>query len=179
MKPADANQLTAHIDFLPTLAEIAGVPLDVKTAAQIEGRSLVPLLENSAASWPSRTLFTHLGRWAKDSSPETGKYVNCSVRTKEFHLVSISKQNKPEWMLFDLKNDFGEANDVSAQNGAVFEEMKAAYEKWWPSVVPTMVNETAPLAVENPFWTLYRSQFGSLPPAESAGSQKRRSQDDK
>ena len=179
LKPADANQLTAHIDFLPTLAEIAGVPLDAKTAGQVEGRSLVPLLENPASAWPARTLFTHLGRWAKDSSPETGKYMNCSVRTKEFHLVNTSKQNKPEWMLFDLRNDFGEANDVAAQNGVVLEEMKAAYEKWWPAVVPMMVNETTPLAAENPFWTLYRKQFGSLPPPESEASQKRRARDDK
>jgi len=42
-----------------------------------------------------------------------------------------------------------------------------------------MVNETAPLAAENPFWTLYRKQFGSLPPPEPEASQKRRARDDK
>jgi len=179
LKPADAKQLTSHIDFLPTLAEIAGVPSDAKIAAQIEGRSLVPLLENPASEWPARSLFTHVGRWEKDSSPETGKYINCSVRTKDFHLVNTSRKNKPEWMLFDLRSDFGETNDVAALNGAVFEEMKDAYEKWWRAVVPMMVNETTPLAAENPFWTLYRKQFGALPPPESEASQKRRARDDK
>jgi arylsulfatase len=179
LMPGDAAQLTAHIDFLPTLAEIAGARIDAKAGRQIEGRSLVPLLENPHAEWSDRTLFTHVGRWEKDVSPETGKYVNCGVRTKDFHLVNTSRKNEPKWMLFDVRNDYAEEHDAAAQNPAVVAEMKDAYEKWWASVVPMMVNETAPLAEENPFWTLYRSQFGNLPPAGSAADQKRRAQDDK
>jgi arylsulfatase len=163
LAPADAKPLTAHIDFLPTLAEIAGAALDSRLAAQIEGRSLVPLLENPSSSWPERTLFTHVGRWEKDAAPESGKYSNCSVRTPDFHLVNASRKNEPAWMLFDLRNDYAEAHDVSAQHGDVVAGMKAAYEAWWASVVPMMVNESAPLAAENPFWTLYQRQFGSLP----------------
>ncbi|MCE9519387.1 MAG: sulfatase-like hydrolase/transferase [Verrucomicrobia bacterium] len=163
LKPADCTKLTAHIDFFSTIAEIAGATLPDKAMKQIEGRSLVPLLENPATVWPSRTLFTHVGRWAKDAPPETGKYVNCSVRTADYHLVSISKKNQPEWMLFNLRNDHGEQNDIAAQNPQVVGEMQGAYEEWWQSVVPMLVNEKAPLAAENPFWTLYKKQFGSLP----------------
>jgi hypothetical protein len=36
---------------------------------QIEGRSLVPLLENPGADWPDRLLFTHQGRWPKFADP--------------------------------------------------------------------------------------------------------------
>jgi hypothetical protein len=37
-----------------------------------------------------------------------------------------------------------------------------------------MVNETAPLLGENPFWTLYKKQFGNLPAmAETSAKQKR------
>lgn len=179
LTPGDASQLTAHIDFLPTLAEIAGARLEAKTGAQIEGRSLVPLLENTGAKWPERTLFTHVGRWEKDVSPETGKYVNCSVRTKDFHLVNTSRKNEQAWMLFDVRNDYSEEHDVAAQNAGVVLEMKTAYENWWASVTPMMVNEAAPLAPENPFWTLYRKQFGALPPPESEADQKRRARGDK
>ena len=175
LKPADVTKLAAHIDYFPTIAEIAGAKIDARAAKQIEGRSLVRLLENPAAAWPTRTLFTHVGRWAKDVSPETGKFVNCSVRTPEYHLVSVSKENKPEWMLFDLRNDYGEKNDLAAQNPKVVAEMKAAYDAWWQSAVPLMVNENAPLLAENPFWTLYKKQFGSLPPMadEPAAKQKK------
>ena len=66
-------------------------------------------------------------------------------------------------MLFDLHTDYGEQHDIAAQNPQVVAEMNGAFEKWWASVLPMMVNEKVPLAAENPFWTLYRKQFGSLP----------------
>jgi arylsulfatase len=123
LSPADAPQLAAHIDFLPTLAEIAGARLEGKAAEQIEGRSLVRLLENPGSEWPERTLFTHVGRWEKGLSPEVGKYANCSVRTKDFHLVHTARKNEPAWMLFDLRSDYAEAHDVAAEQAAVVEKM--------------------------------------------------------
>ncbi len=178
LKPADCKALSAHLDFFPTIAEIAGAKLNDQTQKQIEGRSLVPLLNKPDAAWPSRTLFTHVGRWAKEASPETGKYVNCSVRTVDYQLVSISKKNQPEWMLFDLRSDYGEQHDIAAQNPQIVAEMQGAFEEWWLSVVPMMVNEKAPLPAENPFWTLYKKQFGSLPPPVDAADEKRRARDD-
>ena len=163
LKPADVTKLTAHLDFLPTLAELAGAKLDEKVAKQSEGRSLVPLLENPAAAWPSRTLFTHVGRWEKGQPPETGKYVKCSVRTPEYHLVSAEKGAQPAWMLFDVRTDYGEKQDIAAQHAEIVAEMSGAYEKWWASVVPMMVNENVPLAPANPFATLYKKQFGTAP----------------
>lgn len=173
LRPADCGALTAHVDFFRTIAAIAGARLDEKAEKQAEGRSLVPLLENPQAVWPSRFLFTHFGRWPKDASPETGKYANCSVRTRDYHLVSVSRRNRPEWMLFNVREDYGEQNDIAARNPEVVAEMQGAYEEWWASVVPMMVNETAPLAAENPFWTLYRKQFGSLPEIPPVEKKKR------
>ena len=175
LQPADVTKLAAHIDFFPTIAALAGAKLNAQATQQIEGRSLVSLLENPSAPWPTRTLFTHTGRWAKDASPETGKYVNCSVRTPEYHLVSISKENRPDWMLFDLRQDYAEQKDLAAQKPEVVAAMRAAYEAWWQSAVPLMVNETAPLLGENPFWTLYKKQFGNLPAMAETSAKKKRS----
>jgi hypothetical protein len=58
--------------------------------AQIEGRSLVPLLENPAADWPDREIFTHVGRWPKDADPQKYKFTNCSVRTARWQLVNAN-----------------------------------------------------------------------------------------
>ncbi|MBL9177564.1 MAG: arylsulfatase [Verrucomicrobiaceae bacterium] len=88
LTPAPVNQLCAHIDFFPTLAELAGAKLDDKVKAQVEGRSLVPLLENPNAEWADRQIFTHVGRWPKDADPQKYKFTNCSVRTARWHLVS-------------------------------------------------------------------------------------------
>jgi arylsulfatase A-like enzyme len=163
LKPAECKALAAHIDFFPTIAAIAGAKLDAKAEKQVEGRSLVPLLENPAAEWPSRTLFTHVGRWARNAAPETGKYQNCSVRTPDYHLVSTSGKSPPRWMLFDMRADYGEQHDIAAQNPEVVARMQAAHEDWWRSAVPLMVNENVPFPEEASFWMLYKKQFGALP----------------
>ena len=164
LKPAECKALTAHIDFFPTLAAIAGAKLDEKAQKQIEGRSLVPLLENPATEWPARTLFTHVGRWEKGVSPETHKYLNCSVRTPDYHLVSTGKKNgQPTWMLFDVRTDYGEQHDIAEANPQVVAAMQASYEAWWRSAVPLMVNENVPTPAEAPYWSLYKQQYGSLP----------------
>ncbi len=179
LKPADVTSLAAHIDFFPTIAEIAGATLPDKAKKQIDGRSLVPLLEKPDTVWPSRFLFTHVGRWDKGASPETGKYANCSVRTRDYHLVSLGKKNNtPTWMLFDLRADYGEQHDIAAQNPDVVGEMQGAFEEWWKSAVPMMVNENAPLAPENPFVTLYKKQFGDQRPQAGKKNGKRFSPDD-
>ena len=49
-KPADVNALAANIDFFPTIAELAGAKLSGPVQAQVEGRSLVPLLKNPSCA---------------------------------------------------------------------------------------------------------------------------------
>lgn len=163
----DRPQLAAHIDFLPTLAELAGAKLDDKVRAQVEGRSLVPLLENATAPWAERTLFTHLGRWAKDADPAVGKFSNCSVRTPRWHLVSEgakgpkAKAEPQQWQLFDVQTDPGEKTNVAAQHADVVAKLTAEYEQWWQSVQPQLVNEKAELPKVNPFKELYWKQYGA------------------
>ena len=152
-------QLTAHIDFFPTLAALAAAKPDAKVSAQVEGRSLLPLLEKADAAWPERTLFTHSGRWPAGAAPSTGKYKNCSVRTPRWHLVNLG----PAWQLFDVQADYGEQTNVAETQPQVVAEMSAAYEKWWDSVQPQLVNENAPVPAVNPFKALYWKQFGGGP----------------
>ena len=163
LKPGDVNMLTAHIDFFPTLAELAGAKITNEVKDQVEGRSLVPLLTDSQAAWPDRTLFTHLGRWPKGDSPETCKFSNCSVRTSRWHLVSAAKPGDKNWQLFDVTGDPGEKTDLAAQESRVVAELTRKYDDWWESIQTQLVNENAPLAPENPFKTLFEKQFGPTP----------------
>lgn len=203
LQPAPVNQLCAHIDFLPTLAELAGATLNADVKAQIEGRSLIPLLDNPNAEWPDRELFTHVGRWPKDVDPQPYKFTNCSVRTSRWHLVSanVARGAAPRskaagvaaanaapktpaglastpaeaivragpapmaasWQLFDVQADPGEQTDVAVAHPEVVRKLTAAYDAWWDSVQPLLVNEKAPLPAENPFKTLYLKQFGAAP----------------
>jgi arylsulfatase len=165
-EPHDVAALTAHIDFFPTIAEIAGAPLDEKTRQQIEGRSLTPLLARADAPWPERTLVTHVGRWPRFSDPDTAKFTNCSVRTPRWHLVSIRGGNEPAWQLFDVAADPGERNDVAPQHADVIARLAADYDAWWKSVRPALVNEKAIGPKLNPFKEAYWKQFGGGPTEE-------------
>jgi len=164
-QPADVNALAANIDFFPTIAEVAGAKLSPEVQAQVEGRSLVPLLRKPDAPWPDRVLFTHIGRWERGQAAQA-KYHNCSVRNTRWHLVCVSKSGDKQWQLFDVKADPGEKTDVATQHPEVVKELDAAYDKWWDSLQPQLVNENAVGPKVNPFKALYWKQFGGGPDEE-------------
>jgi arylsulfatase A-like enzyme len=95
LQPADCDRLAAHIDYYPTLAEIAAAKLPAEIAAKLDGRSLLPLLADPKAEWAERLLFTHVGRWNKGSDANLAKYANCSVRDPRYQMVSARKQPAP------------------------------------------------------------------------------------
>jgi arylsulfatase A-like enzyme len=189
-QPADVKALAAHVDFAPTILELTGTSASATMKAQLEGRSLVPLLTAKVGqdiAWPDRTLITHVGRWGnmvKGVDPEVGKYTQTSVRTSRWHLVSTGapaagaakakgkagkkapvspadfKQSSANWQLFDLSADYGETTDVAAQHPEVVADLIARHDAWWKECRPLMVNENVAGPAENPFKVLYRQQMG-------------------
>ncbi len=160
LTPVDVKPLCAHVDFFRTITDLTGSKISPELQKQVEGRSLLPLLQNPSAPWEDRTLFTHVGRWEQGQPPETGKYSQCSVRTTQWHLVNEGRANKKSWQLFDIAKDPGEAQNVAAQHPEIVSKMDADYEKWWSATVSLMVNEGVPLAAENPFKILFEKQYG-------------------
>ena len=162
LQPADVDKLAGHIDVFPTLAELAGVSLDDKLKAQVEGRSLTPLLGNPQADWAGRYFVTHVGRWGGHGAPPQ-KFGNgagqCSIRNRRYSLV----HGKAGWELFDLKEDPGQAKDISAPHPDLVKELSAAFDQWWQEVLPHLENEdaykTAPRV--NPFKEQFQKQFGT------------------
>lgn len=161
--PADCEALTAHIDFFPTLAEVAGAKISDELKPQVEGRSLVPLLENPSEPWAERALITHLGRWPKLADPNESKFKMCSVRNTRWHLVSEMGGKEPKWELFDLKTDYSEKTDVASQHLEIVKELASAFEKFWSESLPLMVNEKVIGPTINPFQELYYQQYGGSP----------------
>jgi arylsulfatase len=166
LAPANVPALAAHIDFLPTIAELAGAKLEAKLLAQVEGRSLVSLLANPSAPWTERTLFTHLGRWPRFSDPDQAKFSNCSVRTPRWHLVSIKGGERPAWELYDVAADYGETKDVAAQHPDVVSRLTREFDAWWTAARAGMVNEKSIGPRLNPFAELFWKQFGGGPTEE-------------
>ncbi len=162
----DCAKLTAHVDLFPTFAELAGVKLDAKARAQVEGRSLLPLLENPMAPWPERQLVTHVGRWERGQAAEA-KLINASIRNSRFQLVSAGQPKNqttaPRWELFDLKNDPAQKTDVREKFPQVAQSLESAYEKWWTDTQPFLVNENVEAPKVNPFKALFWKQYGGGP----------------
>ena len=153
--PGDCAALTAHLDVFPTLAEIAGVPLDGPVSRQVEGRSLLPLLTNPQAAWPDRFLVTHVGRWERGRAAAS-KFDRCSIRDRRFALVNNQE-------LYDLKNDLAQTNNVLDRYPEEVARLRAAYDQWWQETQPLLVNERVTGPKINPFKALYWRQFGGGP----------------
>jgi arylsulfatase len=154
----DVAAVTAHIDVLPTLCELAGATIPPPVAAKVEGRSLVPLLEDAEAEWPERLLVTHVGRWERGQAAESALR-NCRIREGRWQLVNV--KNRPDaWELYDLAADPGEKQNVAAEHPDVVARLARAYDAWWASVQPELVNENIDGPRENPFKVAFRKQFG-------------------
>jgi arylsulfatase len=154
----DVAALTGHLDIFPTLAEIAGIRLDGPLRAQVEGRSLLPLLKYPSAPWADRMLVTHVGRWPRGEA-EAAKFQNCSIRDSRFTLVNNSE-------LFDLETDPGETRNVIGDHPDEVAKLRAAYDRWWNDTLPLLENEQAIGPKINPLKALYWKQFGGGPDAK-------------
>ena len=86
--PHRVDNLTAHLDFLPTICELTGTPLPKRLQGELEGFSLVPLLKaKGPLSWhDERMVFLHTGRWASGLA-NAHKYAKASVLQRHFILV--------------------------------------------------------------------------------------------
>ncbi len=147
----DIPALTAHIDFIKTFTSLAGaeIPTNIQ---KIDGRSMLPLLENPKAKWEDRNLLVHQGRWAKDADPNESKFKNCAVRNTRWRFVN----NKE---LFDISVDPYEKVDVAEDHPEVIAAFRKAYDKWWAETLPLMVNEDAPYAPHQPQAVRYEKQL--------------------
>lgn len=174
LQPADCGALAAHVDVFRTWSALAGAQLPEAAERQVEGRSLLPLLENPAAPWPDRHLVSHVGRWTKGSNYQDAKERNASIRDTRYQLVSApqpARKGQPAtpagWQLFDLLEDPGQEKDIAKDKPEVVEALRSAYDAWWDSLKGQAdLNEQAKGPALNPFAELYWRQFGGGPTAE-------------
>ena len=169
----DVPAVTAHIDVLPTLCEIAGVGLPEDVAGRVEGRSLVPLLRDVSAPWPDRMLVTHLGRWDRGRAA-TSAYANCRIREGRWQLVN-TRNRRESWELYDVSADPGEARDVAAAHPDVVARLAAAYDEWWDGIQEDLINEEVTGPADNPFRLAFhrqQDQSGERPPPATTGARR-------
>ena len=118
--PADISDLTAHIDVLPTLLDLAGIDA---SNIDTDGISLVPALRNQS-SLPDRTMVVTNQRVL-----DPDKQRPYSVMQGNWRYVHAVQNGGVE--LFNLATDPGQQNDISAQHPDKVTELAQAYDKWW------------------------------------------------
>ena len=84
--PKTVDHLTAHLDVLPTLCELAGAEIPDKVQDDLEGFSLLPLLDGDGWDHDNRYLFQNVGRWPSGTAA-SHKYAMCAVRKGDYLLV--------------------------------------------------------------------------------------------
>jgi len=157
----EVKTLARHFDLLPTFAEWAGADV---SGLSLDGRSLVPLLENPDAPWEERTFFYHKGRWGNPASKhekhrrnpgaDNNKFRTFAVRNEQWRL-SVSQDVERGVVLTEIQKDPGEKNDVSKQYPEVVSEMLKTYGKWWDVCRPMMINEERDITQGGSYWPGY------------------------
>jgi len=160
----DILALTAHVDLYRTFCELAGAKIpDSKLPPG--GRSLLPLLEDPQAEWPDRKLFMHIGRWDdarwNKRDRAANKYHGAGVRTQRWRLVYTLHKGKVQTQLSDISADPDESNNVAAEYPEVLQELSTAFDQWWDSLPPLLVNEGLGWveAAEHPLTIRYNQQL--------------------
>ncbi len=97
------TQLTQNIDFAPTFLEAAGLPVP----AEIQGRSLVPLLKGRSVPWRDALYYHYY-----DGPGEHGVAKHYGIRTERYKLIRFYADADNTWELYDLKKDPKEMKSV-------------------------------------------------------------------
>jgi arylsulfatase A-like enzyme len=117
------NQFAVNTDWMPTLAELCNIPLDVN---QLDGKSLAPIIKNETTTtahsegycWSFRKMWVaRKGQWKLLGNPvDTGKK---GVLTESDSLF-----------LVNLSIDPGETTNLAATNPAIVDALKKQFQLW-------------------------------------------------
>lgn len=130
--------IAAHVDLLPTIAELCGVPHP--ETLPLDGRSLVPLLQGKADDWPDRLIFARTAGWrsvlgyTEPIVRDLGT-TGMTVRSERWRATNEGKG----WQLFDMWEDPSQETDVAAANPEVVRRLSAAYDTWFADVTRTPI----------------------------------------
>lgn len=122
-------QIAFTPDLLPTLADLAGIPVD--TNKPLDGKSLKPLLLKEEGEWPERLLVSHWGN-------------QTSVRSQDFRLDHEDR-------LYHIPSDPGQDVDVSSQYVDIKEKLLAKKKEWISTVLVDLPeNDTRTFTIGHP-----------------------------
>ena len=131
-----SDRVAAYIDVMPTLLDAARVPPPERS--NIDGRSLLPLLEGRNDHWEDRSIVVQAHR---GDAPVRNHHV--AIRNQRWKLLHPSGFGKEEpagevpWELYDMDRDPGEKSNLVAQHPEIVRKLRAEYDAWFDRVSST------------------------------------------
>lgn len=123
------QQIASSIDLLPTLSDLANIPL--RTVKPVDGKSLKPLLTEEAPFWEPRVVFNH---WNGSTS----------VRTERYRLDDKNR-------LYNMNLDRGQHVDLSRELPQLVDSLKKIKKEWLHQMLPTSkIQEDRPFSLGHP-----------------------------
>jgi arylsulfatase A-like enzyme len=149
----DVDSISAHIDVLPTLAGLCGIP--VPESHQPDGISFAASLKDPGApAHRDHHVIQFQGGPHFRGAPAKWEY-SCVLK-EQWRLIDGKE-------LYDIRKDPSQREDVAAAHPTVVEELRALYLPFWKSVSPRMTPVPIDLGsgAENP--TVLCSQDWYMP----------------
>ncbi len=107
-------------DFYPTLLEAAG--LSLRPAQHVDGQSLMPLLTGHG-TFDREAIFWHYPHYGNQGGSPAA-----AVRAGDWKLIQFFEDERFE--LYDLRNDIGEAHDLSGSQPDRLKHLQGLLRQW-------------------------------------------------
>lgn len=105
------DQVVSSIDIYPTIVDLCGLQMPIKT----DGKSLLPLLKNPLTKWDNVSY---------------GYFMNgISMRTERYRLTKYFRKAEPTIELYDHQTDPNETRNIAAERPDVIETLLPLWEK--------------------------------------------------
>lgn len=113
-KGSESSQYVMVDDLFPTILDMAGVSYRNRTIQEVDGKSIVPFLEDTELRDEDRPLFWHF--------PHTyDQFPYSSVRKGDWKLIYRHLDQSLE--LYNISRDISEANNLAAEEVQIIEEL--------------------------------------------------------
>ena len=133
-----SDLLTAHIDLMPTIAELTGA--EMKNDRKIDGRSILPTLTGKTQTWNDRKIILQNHR---GTQPQ--RFINSAVVSQNWKMETDLKGNMA---LFDMKNDPYATKNVVDSTPEVKKQMVDYYDSWLKELDSEYPNMWSPLLIK-------------------------------
>ena len=139
----DVNTIGAHIDILPTLADLCSI--EVPAEYDVNGLSLRPLLYNNPSEWTREYHVEQFHGGAFGREPLDQPQLYSAVMSQEWRYITTNKA--PE--LYNIVKDPAQRENVVAHHPEIASKMQAEYDKYWGKVHPELMR-AANIDIGNP-----------------------------